>query len=270
MRGRFQQAPGAVDIPIEEVDDVEGRDGIDEVKAVEEIADVDAPVVAHGVAAPDENETLGAADMGEGDEAVGDMVRLGTVSRGLSPALMSSVDPSGIPVAPAREGDMAGTEVAVAAPAQAADAVSVMPPPSNSDVTDEVGELTTPEHLVLPATRPDADVDSPGLMPGVASSVAPIGIPVGATGEPACILSGEVAPIPGVGLPAPYICAKAGLQPRTAAMTAIISRLMKASVWGLRADGSPAWEAFLRSSRQLSATGAGPTEMARWRGSNAH
>ena len=241
MRGRFQQAPGDVDVPIEEVDDVEGRDGIDEVKAVEEIADVDALVVAHGVAAPVGNERVGDAEMGEGDEAVGDMVRAGTVSRGLSPALASSVDPSGIPVPPVREGDMAGTEVAVAAPAQAADAVSVMPPPSNSEVTVEDGELTTPEHLVLPATRPEADGDIPGLMPGVASSVAPIGIPVDGTGKPACMPSGEVAPIPGVELPAPFTCAKAGLQPRTAAMTAAIdARLMRASVCDLRADRSPA------------------------------
>lgn len=36
--------------------------------------------------------------------------------------------------------------------------------------------------------------DGGGLTPGVASSVAPIGIPIGATGEPGPMPSGEVIP----------------------------------------------------------------------------
>jgi hypothetical protein len=54
-------------------------------------------------------------------------------------------------------------------------------------------------------------------MPGDTISVAPMGIPVGDTDEPGAIPSGEVAAIPGVGMPTPPTCAKAGLQPSSAA-----------------------------------------------------
>ena len=62
-----------------------------------------------------------------------------------------------------------------------------------------------------------------GLSPGDASSVAPMGIPAGATGEPGAMPSGEVAPIPGVGLPIPPTCANAGEQPKNAACIAAIN-----------------------------------------------
>jgi hypothetical protein len=62
-----------------------------------------------------------------------------------------------------------------------------------------------------------------GLMPGDASSVEPRGIPVGETGEPVPIPSGEVAPIVGVGVAMPVTCATAMLQTKSAGMTAAIS-----------------------------------------------
>jgi hypothetical protein len=62
-----------------------------------------------------------------------------------------------------------------------------------------------------------------GLSPGDASSVAPMGIPAGGTGEPGAMPSGEVAPIPGVGLPIPPTCANAGMQPKSAACIAAIN-----------------------------------------------
>ena len=49
-----------------------------------------------------------------------------------------------------------------------------------------------------------------GLSPGDASSVAPKGIPVGGTDAPGTMPSGEVAAIPGIGLPIPPTCEKAG------------------------------------------------------------
>jgi hypothetical protein len=61
-----------------------------------------------------------------------------------------------------------------------------------------------------------------GLSPGEASPVAPMGIPVGATGEPGAMPSGEVPPIPGVGLPIPPTCANTGF-PRSAASIAAIN-----------------------------------------------
>jgi hypothetical protein len=59
------------------------------------------------------------------------------------------------------------------------------------------------------------------LIPGDASSVAPKGIPVGATGAPGDMPSGEVASRPGVGLVVMPTCAKAGLQPRNIIAAAI-------------------------------------------------
>jgi hypothetical protein len=70
-----------------------------------------------------------------------------------------------------------------------------------------------------------------GLSPGDASSVAPMGIPIGATGEPGAMPSGEVAPIPGGGLPIPPTCAKAAVQPKSAAcITAINKRRIMISI----------------------------------------
>jgi hypothetical protein len=62
-----------------------------------------------------------------------------------------------------------------------------------------------------------------GLTPGDVSSVAPMGIPVGATGELGDMPSGEVAPILGVGLPIPPTCATAGVQLKRAACIAAIN-----------------------------------------------
>jgi hypothetical protein len=62
-----------------------------------------------------------------------------------------------------------------------------------------------------------------GLSPGDASSVAPMGIPAGETGEPGAMPSGEVAPILGIGLPIPPTCANAGMQPKSAACIAAIN-----------------------------------------------
>jgi hypothetical protein len=69
-------------------------------------------------------------------------------------------------------------------------------------------EPPIPEHCVTP---PIVDVPSIGLTPGVLSSVAPKGMPVGATSEPGPMPSGEVAPMLGTGLPIPPTCANAGL-----------------------------------------------------------
>jgi hypothetical protein len=62
-----------------------------------------------------------------------------------------------------------------------------------------------------------------GLSPGDASSVAPMGIPVGETDIPGDMPSGEVAAIPGVEMPAPPTCATAGVQAKSAACMATIN-----------------------------------------------
>ena len=177
---------------------------------------------------------------------------------GLSPPPPSSVEPSGIParptddaetIPPPDKADAAGPAKellpvkpqapdAVAVMPPAPDPVPVMPPPSNVDVpaTKDVPgiEPPTPEHVVMLPVGDAPDVI--GLTPGDASSVAPKGRLVGATGEPGPMPSGDVMPRgerPGKML-VPPICAKAEPQPqRTPAVIAIIKRVIVGStlIW---------------------------------------
>jgi hypothetical protein len=149
---------------------------------------------------------------------------------GLRPPPPSSVEPSGIPTMPTDDAgpmDEAKGGDAVADAAQVVGAVAVIPPPSKSAVLDNpVIEPAMPAdvpviELPVPADAPvtglpmaaDAGADETpahgapikgdapevvGLTPGVASSVAPRGIPVcptGAFGMP----SGDVIPSAGRG-----------------------------------------------------------------------
>jgi hypothetical protein len=149
---------------------------------------------------------------------------------GLRPPPPTSVEPSGIPAGPTVDPgpmDEAKGGDAVADAAQVPGAVSLMPPPSKSAVLDSpVIKLPVPADapvigLPMPADAPvigppmpadtpadeapahgapikGAAPDVVGLTPGVASSVAPRGIPVcptGALGVP----SGDVMPSAGRG-----------------------------------------------------------------------
>jgi len=148
---------------------------------------------------------------------------------GLRPGLLSSVEPIGIVGTPSCE--VAGVEVfdceEVALPAAEAGAHVVVigaavpgcvapvmiPTPllSNGAVEPPMPELVIApmpglEHAVAEATP----LEVPGLTPGVASSVAPRGIPVGPTKAPEGLMPrGEVVPIPkfGLGVPIPLTCA---------------------------------------------------------------
>ena len=65
-------------------------------------------------------------------------------------------------------------------------------------------EPPMPRHAVWPAVGPsDAAPATVGLTPGEESSKAPSGIPVGATGAPGPIPSGEVMPSGGIAAPMP-------------------------------------------------------------------
>jgi len=100
----------------------------------------------------------------------------------------------------------AGPHVVVTGPA---DPGSVIPTPllSNSAAEPPMPELViapTPalEHAVAEATP----LEVPELTPGVASGVAPKGIPVGAPAVPEVLMPrGEVVPIPELGLAMPPI-----------------------------------------------------------------
>lgn len=96
------------------------------------------------------------------------------------------------------------------------------PPPSKFVLEPDASADGLPMAAHVVAIIPLASV-SAGLSPGDASSVAPMGRPTGGTGEPDVMPSGEVVPIPGVGLPIPPTCAKTGLQLNNAAAVAAIN-----------------------------------------------
>ena len=154
---------------------------------------------------------------------------LSATDGGLTPPLPSSVEPSGIPAGPTEEPgpiDEARGADAVAGAAQAPGELAAIPPPSKSAGLDSPGiELAMPADAPVigppmptdtPADEAPAHVapitgDAPdviGLTPGVASSVAPMGIPVcptGAFGMP----SGDVMPSAGRGEMFMRACAQA-------------------------------------------------------------
>jgi hypothetical protein len=179
---------------------------------------------------------------------------------GLRPPVASSVDPIGIPTRPTVEreaivgedADPVGLDEAVAL-AQVPEAVPEMPAPSKSGVGAEVPEtppvagdsplIVEPLPMVeLPAEHAvvvvvavviepgDELLEADGLTPGVASSVAPSGIPVAVTGAPGPIPSGEVMPI-GATMPVlTALWAKAVLNPKAdKTNTTITARLIGAS-----------------------------------------
>jgi hypothetical protein len=175
-----------------------------------------------------------------------------TSGGGLRPPVPSSIEPNGIPTRPTDDGepipvgdeaDPAGPDTELLAmPAQVPDAVPAVPPPSKMAVEPDVpaADVATPDDIpavglprpehALPGTALKGDNgDAPdviGLTPGDASSVAPRGIPVGATAGAGPMPSGDVMPSgdePG-DVPSPPTCAAAGPQPKSAVTTAAINK----------------------------------------------
>jgi hypothetical protein len=179
-----------------------------------------APVAEVDVVVPD-GDVEGGLKVGAG--GIGVSVGMGAVGlmmgAGLRPPPANSVEPNGMPARPTDstpppavgdDADAAALPVAALPLAvQPLMAVPLMPPPSKT-VLELVLELAVP-HGVVPF------VDTPGsagLMPGDASSIAPRGMPVGATAVPGPMPSGEVMPR-GITL----TCARAEPQPRRATAT---------------------------------------------------
>ena len=204
----------------------------------------------------------GLEDMGRGVSVMAGAAAFGlrATDGGLKPPPPSSVEPSGIPTIPMDDPgpiDEAMGGDAVADAAQAPGALAAIPPPSKGAVPDvpgteppipadapvtgvpmsadaAVSELPmaadggtdeTPLH-VTPSNGDTPDVV--GLTPGVASSVAPRGIPVcptGAFGMP----SGDVTPSAGRGEVLMGACAWAAPQPRRTAAVATAKRAIMGS-----------------------------------------
>ena len=182
---------------------------------------------------------------------------------GLRPPAPSSVDPIGIPTRPTGApadipvGDDAEAvgEARLAPAAQVPDVVPVVPP--SKTAANPVGvavvpmveaapvagtpkeacgtELLNPEHTARSFVESPAGV-VPGEVPEGMISVAPRGMPVGATGGGAPIPSGEVMPSgEGVGAP-PIVPTWAIAEPGPSAMTsiaAIINRAISAAPMSL-------------------------------------
>jgi hypothetical protein len=174
--------------------------------------------------------------MVDGNELVPivDRLGVGTTTNGLIPALFISTEPNGIPDRAVPAGDADDDEpMLLELVPQIADVAALpgndvpipipVPPPSNvlePDIPDD--ELPVAEHVVPFPVIPMVPLVA-GLSPGDASSIAPMGIPVGATDEPGVMPNGEVAAIPGDGVPTPPTCANTGLLPNSAASSAVVN-----------------------------------------------
>jgi hypothetical protein len=133
---------------------------------------------------------------------------------GLRPPGESSLAPNGIPTRPTDDGELI---------------------PPGGEVNAAAGdEVDAPDETIGDGPN------TAGLSPGVASSVAPIGIPTDPTGEPGPMPtgkvtpSGELGPVAPTGEPGampsgevgliPPTCAQTGPQPKSAAVTVAINK----------------------------------------------
>ncbi len=191
---------------VEDDNDVDGEDDVGREEEVESEEDVGSE---------DDVESEEGADSGEVVESKDGWLGVKVNGDGLRPPVPSSVAPNGIPSRPTgaaaipvgEEADPLGRAEPLPAEAHVPDAVPVMPPPSKVMAALDVPpfelpmpkdvsgiEPPKPEQALLVAGPRDDVADVAGLMPGEASSVAPRGIPVGATGKPGPMPSGEVTP----------------------------------------------------------------------------
>ncbi|WP_147155143.1 hypothetical protein [Reyranella soli] len=185
-------------------------------------------------------DTAAGADIADGAVAAGATkagaaagsakgTRVGTGSgSGLRPPPPSSTEPRGIPNRPTVCCDVMGigadadaegfVMVLAAVVGQFPAAIVVMPPPSNvvPPVVSAPDEPAVGQVIAMLPGIAIEDTSGSGPMPGEASSVAPMGIPVGPTGVPGPRPKGDVTPSGDarVGL-WPAICAIADPQQKT-------------------------------------------------------
>jgi hypothetical protein len=186
----------------------------------------------------------------------GDTPGVGTRINGLTPGLPISTEPNGIPgrVAPGHAGGIAAIDEGLLFDVPQMTALpgnempGAIPPPSYvlgldspDDAFAPVGQVVAkpvvPASTIIPAVPVTA-----GLMPGDASSVAPRGIPVGATVAPGVMPKGEA--IPGVGAVVTPTCAEAKVllsaMPTTAIHRGFMFILPRARRCDLRRRAGPA------------------------------
>jgi len=153
---------------------------------------------------------------------------------GLDDAVALAQVPDAVPAMPAPSNSGVGADVPMTAPVAGDSPLIALPVPTVELPNPDVAVCTdpsAPEHAVADMVEPKSTpLEAEGLTPGVANSVAPRGIPVGATGAPAPMPSGDVMPM-GAAMPVPTaLWANAAGSPvvdRT--NTSIARRLMGAS-----------------------------------------
>jgi hypothetical protein len=244
------------------VDDEEENALLAVVAAGAAAADVEPKVVAtEDVDVPIEEVEVESMDETDG-------VPVTSRGAGLSPPAPSSVDPMGIPTRPTGappdipvgdDADAVG-EARLGPAVQVPDAVPVVPPSktvANPVVVPTVEaapvagapkeacgiELLKPEHTARSLVeRPEGVV--PGEVPGGTISVAPRGIPVGATGASVPMPSGEVMPSgEGVGAPPTvptWAIAEAGPS-ATASIAAMMNRDISSAPIAPSRERTPRW-----------------------------
>jgi hypothetical protein len=145
------------------------------------------------------------------------------------------------------------------APVAGAAAPAAIPPPSKvaADPNIPAGAVPTVEQTAPPFGMAIVPVEGPasGLTPEAGTSVAPIGMPVGETGDPAPPLSGDVPSSVGVGDGMAVICANATLPINKAGTTAAATD----NLMGLLRDNDGMMVEFLsRSSAAAAPSDAAP------------
>jgi hypothetical protein len=208
MQEKLGQQPGTIVVPPEP-----------DLACLVVVPSGNVPVTGHGGVAVIDGG-LAVVDSGAVVEGtMGETNIVETGGGGLSPRLPIWVDPKGMPTLPARDVDRVGIdEPAPAVPAppvptQVLVAAPAMPPPSNRGfAVCGVGPPAVEQFMVVAGA---------GLVPGAVISVAPSGMPVGATGEPDPMARGDVA-LSGE-VPIPPTCASAEPHPRSAVARVVIT-----------------------------------------------
>jgi hypothetical protein len=130
---------------------------------------------------------------------------------GLVDAVALAQVPEAVPEMPAPSNSGVGTE-APETPPVAGDSPLIVAPAPMVELPAEHAVVVVVAAVIEPGDKP---LEAEGLTPGVASSVAPSGIPVAATDVPGPMPSGEVMPM-GAAIPVlTALWAKAVLNPET-------------------------------------------------------
>jgi hypothetical protein len=184
----------------------------------------------------------GIASVG-GEEPVGDDAGNGSDGAGLRPALPSSVDPKGIPISPTDDDVevMGRTMLVVPRAPQPVDEFPDRPPPSKT-----APGLLAMKQFSFPKLMLAPDCGRTGLVPGIASSIDPSGMPAGRMAEPVAEPNGEARFGDGC-TPGVAACALARLNDTDSMASHSEVQAPSAAIRDSRPDASESWFRLDRS-----------------------